>query len=42
MKNLTPEELAAWICDAARERVHNLAAGLDAWGRGVDPAMPVY
>jgi rhodanese-related sulfurtransferase len=24
------------------ERVHNLAGGIDAWARSVDPAMPVY
>lgn len=24
------------------ERVHNLAGGVDAWARTVDPAMPVY
>jgi len=23
-------------------RVHNLAGGVDAWARGVDPTMPVY
>lgn len=23
-------------------RVHNLAGGVDAWARSVDPAMPVY
>jgi rhodanese-related sulfurtransferase len=23
-------------------RVHNLAGGLDAWARSVDPAMPTY
>jgi len=22
--------------------VHNLAGGVDAWARSVDPAMPVY
>ena len=24
------------------ERVYNLAGGVDAWARSVDPAMPVY
>ncbi len=24
------------------ERVHNLAGGVDAWARSVDPAMPLY
>lgn len=24
------------------ERVHNLAGGVDAWARTIDPAMPVY
>jgi len=24
------------------DRVHNLAGGVDAWARSVDPAMPVY
>jgi rhodanese-related sulfurtransferase len=23
-------------------RVHNLAGGVDAWARSIDPAMPVY
>lgn len=23
-------------------RVHNLAGGVDAWAKTVDPAMPVY
>jgi rhodanese-related sulfurtransferase len=23
-------------------KVHNLAGGVDAWARSVDPAMPVY
>ena len=24
------------------DKVHNLAGGVDAWARSVDPAMPVY
>ncbi|HSG75141.1 MAG TPA: rhodanese-like domain-containing protein [Burkholderiales bacterium] len=24
------------------ERVHNLAGGVDAWARAIDPGMPVY
>lgn len=35
-------QVAHFLSRQGFERVHNLAGGLDAWARSVDPAMPVY
>lgn len=33
---------AQFLARQGFERVHNLAGGVDAWARTIDPAMPVY
>lgn len=33
---------AQFLARQGFERVHNLAGGVDAWARSIDPAMPVY
>ena len=35
-------QVAYFLARQGFERVHNLAGGVDAWARSVDPAMPVY
>ena len=35
-------QVANWLARNGIERVHNLAGGIDAWARTVDPAMPRY
>jgi rhodanese-related sulfurtransferase len=35
-------QVAQWLARNGRERVHNLAGGIDAWSRLVDPAVPRY
>jgi rhodanese-related sulfurtransferase len=35
-------QVARYLARQGFERVHNLAGGLDAWARSIDPAMPVY
>ena len=34
--------VAHFLARQGFERVHNLAGGVDAWARTVDPGMPVY
>ena len=34
--------VAAWLERAGFDDVHNLAGGIDAWSREVDPAVPRY
>ena len=34
--------VAHFLARQGFERVHNLAGGVDAWARAIDPAMPVY
>lgn len=34
--------VAYFLARQGFERVHNLAGGVDAWARSVDPAMPLY
>jgi rhodanese-related sulfurtransferase len=34
--------VAYFLARQGFERVHNLAGGVDAWARAIDPAMPVY
>ena len=36
------EQAAQWLARNGFARVHNLAGGVDAWARTVDPAMPRY
>jgi rhodanese-related sulfurtransferase len=35
-------QVAAWLSRNGFTRVHNLAGGIDAWSRLVDPAVPRY
>jgi len=35
-------QVAAWLARNGLRRVHNLAGGIDAWSRTVDPAIPRY
>ncbi len=35
-------QVAQFLARQGYGRVHNLAGGVDAWARSVDPAMPVY
>jgi len=35
-------QVAQWLLGNGRDRVHNLAGGIDAWSRLVDPAIPRY
>lgn len=35
-------QVAYFLARRGFERVHNLAGGVDAWARSIDPAMPVY
>lgn len=35
-------QIAMYLEKQGFARVHNLAGGLDAWARSVDPAMPTY
>ena len=35
-------QVAAWLARNGFARVHNLAGGIDAWSRLVDPAVPRY
>jgi rhodanese-related sulfurtransferase len=35
-------QVAAWLSRNGFARVHNLAGGIDAWSRLVDPAVPRY
>jgi rhodanese-related sulfurtransferase len=35
-------QVAYFLARQGFARVHNLAGGVDAWARAVDPAMPVY
>ena len=35
-------QVAQWLARNGFERVHNLAGGIDAWSRLVDPAVPRY
>jgi rhodanese-related sulfurtransferase len=35
-------QVAAFLEKQGFSRVHNLAGGVDAWSRSVDPAVPVY
>jgi rhodanese-related sulfurtransferase len=35
-------QVAAFLEKHGFSRVHNLAGGVDAWSRSVDPAVPVY
>ena len=35
-------QVAAWLARNGLPRVHNLAGGIDAWSRQVDPAIPRY
>jgi len=35
-------QAALFLARSGFGRVHNLAGGVDAWARSVDPAMPVY
>lgn len=34
--------VAHFLARQGFERVHNLAGGVDAWARSIDPAMPTY
>jgi rhodanese-related sulfurtransferase len=35
-------QAAMFLAKQGFARVHNLAGGVDAWARSVDPSMPVY
>ena len=35
-------QVVQWLARNGHERVHNLAGGIDAWSRLVDPAIPRY
>jgi rhodanese-related sulfurtransferase len=35
-------QVALWLARNGIDRVHNLAGGIDAWSRQVDPAIPRY
>ena len=35
-------QVAAWLARNGFTRLHNLAGGIDAWSRLVDPAVPRY
>ena len=35
-------QVAQWLARNGVSRVHNLAGGIDAWSRLVDPAIPRY
>jgi len=35
-------QVAMFLEKQGFKRVHNLAGGLDAWARSVDPSMPTY
>lgn len=35
-------QVAAFLVRQGCERVYNLAGGIDAWARRIDPALPVY
>jgi rhodanese-related sulfurtransferase len=35
-------QVAMFLEKQGFQRVHNLAGGLDAWARSVDPSMPTY
>ena len=35
-------QAAGWLARNGFSNVHNLAGGIDAWARTVDPAMPRY
>ena len=35
-------QVAQWLAGNGVARVHNLAGGIDAWSRLVDPAIPRY
>ena len=35
-------QVAQWLARNGFTRVHNLAGGIDAWSRLVDPAVPRY
>ena len=35
-------QVAQWLARNGFARVHNLAGGIDAWSRMVDPAIPRY
>jgi rhodanese-related sulfurtransferase len=35
-------QVVQWLARNGYERVHNLAGGIDAWSRLVDPAIPRY
>jgi rhodanese-related sulfurtransferase len=35
-------QVAQWVARNGVDRVHNLAGGIDAWSRTVDPAIPRY
>jgi len=35
-------QAVAWLARNGFSRVHNLAGGIDAWSRSVDPTMPRY
>ena len=35
-------QVAQWLARNGLSRVHNLAGGIDAWSRLVDPAIPRY
>jgi len=35
-------QVAMFLEKQGFSRVHNLAGGLDAWARSVDPSMPTY
>lgn len=34
--------VAAWLERSGRDEVYNLAGGVDAWSREIDPAVPRY
>ena len=36
------QQVAYFLARQGFARVHNLAGGVDAWARTIDPAMPVY
>ena len=35
-------QVAVFLSGSGFSKVHNLAGGVDAWARTVDPSMPVY
>ncbi len=35
-------QVAAFLARQGCEKVYNLAGGIDAWARRIDPALPVY